>query len=146
MKKARIEYHLHAVIERLGDFAEDFDDARAGHPIERRLKRIERVAESTHGKLVDRFDYGIRVVFDSADDAVLAACEMQHRCSSLPQGPKQKLTLRIGIHQGYVRQRAKDITDNAPEIAALVASLDDSLLISESVSEDISTKLRMLRP
>lgn len=144
MKKARIEYHLHAVIERLGDFAEDFDDARAGHPIERRLKRIERVAESTHGKLVDRFDYGIRVVFDSADDAVLAACEMQHRCSSLPQGPKQKLTLRIGIHQGYVRQRAKDITDNAPEIAALLASLDDSLLISESVSEDISTKLRSI--
>ena len=73
MKKARIEYHLHAVIERLGDFAEDFDDARSGHPIERRLKRIERVAEGGHGKLVDRFDYGIRVVFDSADDAVLAA-------------------------------------------------------------------------
>jgi len=142
IKKARIEYQLHAAIGLIGDLPDSFDDAQAGHPIERRLKRIERVVDAYRGKLLDRFDYGIRVVFQTADEAVLAACEMQHRCSALPQGPKRKLTLRIGIHQGFVRQRSKDIDDNAPEIATLLATADDGVLISEAVAEDLNAELR----
>ena len=144
MKRARIEYQLYATIGLIGDVVESFDDAQAGHPIERRLKRIERVVESSQGKLIDRFQHGVRVVFDSADEAVIAACEMHHRCAALPQAPKRKFTLRIGIHQGFVRQRAKDIADNAPEIAALLANADDGLLISETVAEDMNTELRKM--
>ena len=144
MKTLRIEYHLHLVIEKAGDLATDFDDARAGHPVERRLKRLERVVENFRGKLKARSRRGIRAVFATAEDAVLGACEMQHRCASLPQAPRHRLVVRIGIHPGYVCQRSDDIADNAPEIAALLATLDDGILISQAMADDLKSDLRKL--
>ena len=144
MSISNIKFFLHARVVRSAPDDQDFDDARAGHPIERRLNRIERVAAAGHGQIDLRFFDGMLVFFDSANDAVLGACEMQHRCAVLPQVSRQKLTLRIGIHQGLIRQRSEDISDNARQIAGRLADTDDSILISQDVYRGLSKDLQAL--
>lgn len=72
------------------------------------------------------------MTFDTADAALLGACEMQHRCAVLPQVAKQRLALRIGIHQGLIRQRSRDGDDNTREVAVRLAVSDDGIVASNS--------------
>ena len=147
MTKSRSKFFLHARVARTEPNGETFDDAQAGHPIERRLNRVERVAAAYRGQIDLRFDDGMLITFDSADDAVLGACEMQHRCAVLPQVSRQKLALLIGIHQGLVRQRSKDVADDAREIAARLARINDSILISLETGKSLGKELcRLTRP
>ena len=147
MIRSRSKLFLHAKVARTGTDGETFDDAQAGHPIERRLNRIERVAAAYYGQVDLRFDDGMLVTFDSADGAVLGACEMQHRCAVLPQVSRQKLALRIGIHQGLVRQRSKDLADDAREIASRLARINDGILISREMGAGLGKELsRLARP
>jgi hypothetical protein len=142
MIKSRSQFFLHAKVVRAEPDGKAFNDAKAGYPVERRLNRIERVATVHHALIVLRFDKGMRFTFDSADGAVLSACEMQHRCAVLPQILGLKLALRIGIHQGMIRQRSKDVADNAPEIADQLARIDDGILISGDTFDNLGEDLR----
>ena len=103
MNKTRSKYLVHAVILRTGLDTTEFDDAKAGHPLERRLNRLERITASYRGRIDGRTRNTLQMTFDTADAALLSACEMQHRCAVLPQVAKQRLALRIGIHQGLIR-------------------------------------------
>ncbi len=147
MLKSRSKFFLHAKVKRTDTDAEEFDDAQAGHPIERRLNRLERVAAAYRGQVSLRFNNGMLVTFDSADAALLGACEMQHRCAVLPQVSRQKLALCIGIHQGVVRQRAKDGADDARELAAQLARTGDGILISQAMVDGLNQDLcKLARP
>ena len=59
MPMSNIKFFLHARVVRSAPDDQDFDDARAGHPIERRLNRIERVASAGHGQIDLRFFDGM---------------------------------------------------------------------------------------
>ena len=144
MNGTRKKHHLHAEVKRTDQSAGQIDDAKAGFPLERRMHRMERVAASYRGQIERRFDTGLLITFDTAEAAMLAACEMQHRCAGLPHISSQKLTLRIGIHCGVTHQRSEDTPDNASEIAALLATIDDGVVISEIAAEELSTELRKL--
>jgi hypothetical protein len=144
MKKARSTYQIHAELLRTGTPAAEFDDARAGHPLERRLNRIERVAATYRGRIDLRFRNGLLMTFETADAALLGACEMQHRCAVLPQMSKQRLALRIGVHQCLIRQRLKDSADNAQEIASRLAIADDGIVVSENVVAELNADLRKI--
>lgn len=141
---ARSKYQVHAELLRSGSDAEEFDDAKAGHPMERRLNRIERVSAAYRGRIDLRFNNVVLMTFDTADAAVLSACEMQSRCAVLPQVLRQRLTLRIGIHQISVRQRSKDDGDKTSEIASRLAFFDDGIIISQPVLEAINADLRKI--
>ena len=144
MNSARQTFILHAEIVRSGAPTEDFDDARAGHPLERRLNRIERVAATFAGHIQLRFSNGMRMLFLNPESALLGACEMQHRCSVLPQVSRQKLTLGIGIHQGIVKQRLKDEANDTRERAAQLARIQDGILVSQAMLDALSPDLRKL--
>jgi len=144
MPKSRSKFVLHATVRRTGAGDESFDDARAGHPIERRLNRIERVAAAYRGRIDLRFDDGMRVTFETADSALLGACEMQHRCAVLPQPSRQKIALSVGVHQGVLKQRSKDQADNTGELAAQLARLDDGILISQAMFDGLNQELNKL--
>ena len=77
MRSVRQTYILHAEVVRLGDHSEAFDDAKAGHPLERRLNRTERAAATFGGRIQLRFAEGMRILFDDAD----APCRAPARCS-----------------------------------------------------------------
>lgn len=118
------------------------DGAQAGHLIERRLNRVERVVSTHHGQIESRSDKEMRVAFDSVNGAALAACEMQHRCAALPQLTRQPLALRIGVHQGLVRQRQQDSADEGEKIADRLARIDDVILISREIAGSLAEELR----
>ena len=144
INEIRSTYQVHAEIQRAdghSGHSDDFDDAKAGHPLERRLNRVERIAMTYRGKVDLRFTNGMLMTFDTADAALLASCEMQKRCAVLPQISQRKLALRIGIHRGLIRQRSKDDIDDTREIALHLASVDDGIVISEGVIEDINPDL-----
>jgi hypothetical protein len=141
MIESRSKFILHANVARTESDDKIFDDAKAGRPIKRFLNRIERVAAVHRAQIDLRFDKGMQFTFDSADNAVLGACEMQQRCAVLPQIPSLKLALRIGIHQGVIRQRAKDIVDNIPEIAAELTRVNDGILISRDIFNSLGEDL-----
>lgn len=69
---------------------------------------------------------------------------MQQRCSGLPQTPGHGLALRIGIHQGALRQRAEDEDDGAREIAAKLALIDADIVTSNAVVAELNDDLRQL--
>ena len=144
MNKTRSKYLVHAVILRTGLDTTEFDDAKAGHPLERRFNRLERITTSYRGRIDGRTRNTLQMTFDTADAALLSACEMQHRCAVLPQVAKQRLALRIGIHQGLIRQRARDGADNTQDIAMRLAVADDGIVVSELVVQSLNPELREL--
>jgi adenylate cyclase len=133
MSSSRSKYRLHAEVVVTGAVSADFDDAIAGHPLERRLNRMERVAAIYLGQIDKKLSNGLQIAFDRADAALLCACEMQQRCSVLPQVSGHRLALRIGIHHGLVLQRSKDGVDNVREIASQLALADDVIVASDTV-------------
>ena len=144
MNKTRSKYLVHAVILRTGLASAEFDDAKAGHPLERRLNRLERIAATYRGRIDERTQNALVMTFNTADAALLGACEMQHRCAVLPQVAKQRLALRIGIHQGLIRQRSRDGDDNTREVAVRLAVSDDGIVASELVVKSLNPDLRKL--
>lgn len=122
--------------------APSYSEVESGHPLERRLNRIERVIAAYHGVIANRAENRMSFSFESADAAVLAACEMQHRCASLPQVSAQRVSLRIGIHQVIARDRLQDRDDESREIINQLATLDDAVIISEAVGSRINAELK----
>ncbi len=133
MNSARQTFILHAEIVRSGAPTEDFDDARAGHPLERRLNRIERVAATFAGHIQLRFSNGMRMLFLNPESALLGACEMQIRCALLPQVAQHRMSLRIGIECQSVRERSHDEGPPVPE-ATRLALLDDGIVVAPCLS------------
>ena len=144
MKTPRSTYQVHAEIHRTGSASAQFDDAHAGYPLARRLNRIERVAAAYRSHIDKSFDNGRLMSFDSADAALLGACEMQQRCSGLPQALGHGFALRIGIHRGALRQRAQDEADGAQEIASQLAFIDDTIVASDTIVAELNDDLRQL--
>ncbi len=144
MIKSRRKFLLHARVTRTDSEEKAFDDTRTGHQTERRLNRLERVSAAYRGQISLRFENGMLVTFDSADAALLGACEMQNRCAVLPQSSWQKLALCIGIHQGVMKQRSKDTVDNTREFAARLARIDDGILISQTMLDGLNQDLKNL--
>jgi adenylate cyclase len=144
MNSTRSKYQVHAELLTTGPTSALFDDAKAGYPVARRMNRIERVVATYRGRIDQLLNNGLLMSFETADAAVLAACEMQHRCAGLPQVSGHRLALRVGIHQGFIRQRARDESDNAREIASRLAVADNAIVASESVFAALNPELRKL--
>jgi len=144
MNKARSKFLVHSELLVTGPASANFDDAKAGFPVARRMNRIERVVATYRGQIDQLFTNGVLISFDTADAAVLGAREMLHRCAGLPQISGHRLALRIGIQQCLVRQRSKDENDNSPEIASLLAFVDDGIVASDYVVTALNPDLRVL--
>lgn len=141
MTQSRNKFLLSAQVAGAEPEDQTIDGAQAGHLIERRLNRVERVVSTYHGQIESRSSKGRLLVFESANSAALAACEMQHRCAALPQLTRQPLALRIGVHQGLIRQRQQD-SGNDSEITHQLARLDDAILFSREIVGNLAEELR----
>ena len=144
MNTSRTTYEVHAALTGTGLLSIPFDASMAGHPLERRLHRIERVASAYRGRIERHFENGREFFFDTADAAVLAACEMQHRCAALPPIPAQRLTLRIGIHPRPLRERSRDSHTDDDATAAKLATADDTIVASEGIVDALNPELRSI--
>ncbi|MDR1367983.1 MAG: FHA domain-containing protein [Candidatus Accumulibacter sp.] len=127
---------VYAIVSGIG--IDSIDKDEDNNPIRRRLNRVERVITAYQGEVVDHLPYGFCATFRSVDTALLAACEMQHRCSSLPQQFKRHVALRIGVHP------ESDASNAANESPEGLAVLDNGIVVSEKVLMMINPELRTL--
>lgn len=102
--------------ERLGD-------TEALHAIERCLKRIDRVVASYKGRVVKTIGDEIMAVFESVEDGMQAACDMQTRISDLPPVSGVKLAIRIGFHHGPAIEENNDVFGDTVNVAARMTGL-----------------------
>ena len=144
MTTSRTKYEIHAALAGNGLLSLPTDESMAGHPLERRLNRIERVAAAYRGRIERRLENGRLFSFDTSDAAVLAACEMQHRCAALPQVSAQRLALRIGIHRTTARERSRDSDQDIDETASQLGTTDDTIVVSEHVFHALNSDLRSI--
>jgi adenylate cyclase len=95
------------------------------------------VIESFNGRWVKEMGDGVLSIFNSVSDAVLAAIEIQERCSR-----NNSFQLRIGIHHGEVVVEENDVFGDAVNIAARLQALAPvgGIWISESVYQNVSNK------
>ncbi|MDR1275156.1 MAG: FHA domain-containing protein [Candidatus Accumulibacter sp.] len=127
---------VYAIVSGIG--ADSVDKDEDNNPVKRRLNRVDRVIAAYQGEVVDRSPYSYCAAFRTADTAVLAACEMQHRCSSLPQQFKRHVSLRVGIHP------ESDTPNAANENAEGLAVLDNGIVASENVIAASNPELHAL--
>ena len=137
---------MHAELLETETGAHDAEEIAVDHTqtIERGLHRIERIAAVYLGQISNRLENALHITFDTAEAAVLSACEMQRRCAALREVTHDPLTLRIGIHQGVMLQRAKDPADSTIEIACLLATQNDGITASGAVVNCLKPELSKL--
>jgi len=116
------------IYERLGDL-------EASHAVDRCMKRITRCIEAAQGRTVQITGDELLAVFESFDDAFLAAIDMQARIVDLPPVSGLQLTIRVGLHTGMVSEAANTLSGLAVVSAARITGLAarEQILVSESL-------------
>lgn len=98
-------------------------EIEAAQAFERCFNRMERSINSFNGRIVKHIGERLMVVFDSAEAALRAACEMQLRVEKLPAVSGIKLALGIAFHHGPMAEGANDSSGDTVKVAARLAKL-----------------------
>jgi adenylate cyclase len=125
---------------------EKLGDTEAMYAVERCLKRMERATVAFKGRVVKAIGDEIMVLFESTDEALLAACEMQQRVVDLPPVSGIKLSIRCGFAQGEITADEDDVTGEAVDVAAQVSGMAQpgQILTTHAAAQSLSQPLRQL--
>ncbi len=102
---------------------EKLGNAEALYAVDRCMKRMERGVAIHSGRVVKIIGDEMMAVFQDADSAIQAACEVQQRIDSLPPVSGVKLSIRAGLHFGPAQERNKDLFGDAVDMAARMVAL-----------------------
>jgi len=112
---------------------------------------LKEIIRKYNGWLVKTIGDGLMCLFESAQDAALAARDMQRHADQANRRAPEPLALRIGMHSGPVVMNENDIEGDTVNIAARVAaaSQPERILLTraaaERLHEDLSGLLRTWR-
>ena len=143
-RSTKLRYLVHATVLEVPAGADAPDEALLGKLVRRRLSRLERVLGSHGGSVVRQVPQGFLAAFDTAEAAVLGACEMQRRCAVIPQISETQIALQIGIHPTTADWMAGSASDPAETTASGLATLlgKGSIVVSAMVIEALPNVLR----
>lgn len=137
-------YLVYAVVVEVSGKSDLPDPAMLSKLLSRRLNRLERVVDEQGGWVLHMLPQGLLSAFDSAEDAVLVASEMQRRCAVIPQISETQIGLRIGIHvasPGSSKDGAFAAAEN--EAKRLAGLLDEgNVVVSAAVVKALPDSLR----
>lgn len=133
-------YLVHAAVLKVSAQANGPDEALLGKLFRRRLSRLERVLAAHGGSLVRQMPQGLLAAFDTAEAAVLVACEMQRRCAVIPQILETQIGLKIGIHPTTSGRDQGDGETAAARLATLLG--EGSIVAAGTVVEALPEILR----
>ena len=133
-------YLLHAAVFKVSGQNNTLDNELLGKLLRRRLSRLERVLATHGGTLVRHLQQGLLVAFDSAEQAVLVACEMQRRCAVIPQIMETQIGLKIGIYPLVPASNQAAAESMAARLAGLVS--EGCIVAASAVVEALPETLR----
>jgi len=138
--RGQTSYLVHAAVLKVSGGSSAPDEDFLSKLVRRRLSRLERVLASHGGTLIEQMPQGLLAAFESAEQAVLVACEMQRRCAVIPQIMETQIGLKIGIHPAP-SERHQDLAKTA---AARLATLlgDSTIVAATAVIEALPDTLR----
>lgn len=93
------------------------------YQLERCIKRIERSIQSNRGELMMPAADEMIALFSTADDAVLAAVDMQRRIEDMLPVSGVRLTIRIGLHFGPVVESLEGLVGSAVDSGRALLNL-----------------------
>lgn len=137
-------YLVHGAVHEISGQTSELDKALLDKLFLRRLKRLERVLASHGGLVVRQMPQNLLASFETAEAALLGACEMQRRCAVIPQIADTQIALMIGIHPAAIGRISSTPYDPAEATAAKLSTLlgEASIVISESVADALPSGLR----
>ena len=137
-------YLVHAAVLESALHAREPDESLLQKLVRRRLVRLERVVAALSGRVVRQMPRGLLAAFETADAAVMGACEMQRRCAVIPQISETQIALKIGIQRAAAAPGTGDVIDAAETTAIRFANLlgEGSVVVSRAMVEELSPALR----
>lgn len=123
---------------------EQIGDALALATIGKCLAMVDDVSRGHRGRLVKTIGDEAMVVFASADQAALAAAEIQGRMTEFAQAGNHRIAFRVGFHCGPAIERDGDIFGDSVNVAARMVGLAKSgqVVLSAPTAEALSPALR----
>jgi hypothetical protein len=104
-------------------FHEKLGDTEAMHAIDRCLNRIERATAVFKGRVVKTIGDELVAVFETPDDALLAAWDMQQRVDDLPPASGLMMAIRVVFHSGAALATNDDVVGDAVALTARLIKL-----------------------
>jgi adenylate cyclase len=119
-------------------------DAVASAAIEKCIAMLKQITEAVGGQVIKTLGDEVMSVFQSADDAVIAAIDMQNGVARLPATAGTRIGIRIGINCGPLLKRNNDVFGDAVNVGARLAGLaqKDQIITSRQTVEALSPALK----
>ena len=108
---------------------EALGDTVAKRLIDECLGVMQSVVQRYGGRVVKTIGDEIMAVLPSADNACLAATDIQHKILALPVVEHSKRAVRVGFHFGPVIEEGGDVFGDTVNVAARMASLAKGMQI-----------------
>ncbi len=123
--------------ERLGD-------TEALRAVDRVIKRMQIAIQGFKGRVVKTIGDEVMASFPTAEDAFMAAVEMQQRITDLPAVSGVKLTIRVGFHYGPAIEEDNDVFGDTVNTAARIVGLANAeqILSSKQTIDELPPLLR----
>jgi len=102
---------------------EKLGDQRALAGIESVLSELRKSVAVQHGRVVKTIGDEVMAVFETADGAMQAACDMQTRVAAISPTGNVRLAIRVGFHYGPAIEDKADYFGDAVNTAARMAGL-----------------------
>ena len=102
---------------------EKLGDQRALGAIESVLSELRKSIAFQRGRVVKTIGDEVMAVFETADAAMQAACDMQNRVAAIAPIDKVRLAIRVGFHFGPAIEEKGDFFGDAVNTAARMAGL-----------------------
>ena len=103
---------------------------------------LRRVAESQGGRVIKTIGDSVMATFDSCDDSVRAAVQMQRQLQAANsiRETENKMLVRIGLHFGSGIVKSDDVFGDVVNVASRVESIakPEQIVISDSLVREIS--------
>ena len=116
---------------------ERLEDTEAARAVERCIKRMERSITGYRGRTLQVAGDELQALFDSPEDACLAAIDMQLRVADIPPISGLKLTIRIGLHCGEIVEQFDTVLGEAVNTTARITGMArvDQILASKLLAD-----------
>jgi adenylate cyclase len=116
---------------------ERLQDTEAAHAVERCIKRMERSITGYRGRTLQVAGDELQALFESPEDACLAAIDMELRVADLPPISGLKLTIRIGLHCGDIVEQFETALGEAVNTTARITGMArvDQILASKQLAD-----------